>query len=499
MRDSQSSKVDIRKLMPIISAGMLATVLAACGGNGNMYTMTGGGYTNPTGGGMTGTTTTPSSITLTSPGATVNRTVSLMATPAASTGATISRVDFLVDGTVVGTATMSPYSVKWDSSTVMDGTHSVTAKVTDSAGSMATSAAASVAVLNKPTFTVALSAAQIFPLPTSSATAAATLTFNLVSGASSGKVLLTGVTATGVALYEGFAGATGTKVVSLTQNAMTAAEWDVPAAAMLTADQITALLQGGFYVAVSSAANPNGEIRGQITPPNISVGWAALSGAQETPAVTIAAAGVAAATVDTVANTVSVYVNSTGVNDATAAELDTQMQGAAATKLVALTKNPVNMGSWSVMSSPITAADVTNFSKGLWYVNVITPAYANGAIRGQVMPPAMTMPAVTLTQLQTQIFTPKCSGCHNGVGTVPPGALNLTAGGSYKALVNVATGEQPTLKYVVPGDPTNSYLMQKLLGTPSISGVRMPEGGPYLDAATTAMVAAWITAGAPNN
>ncbi len=498
MRDNPAPKSDIRKLTPF-TVGILTAVLTACGGsNGNMYTMTGGSYTMP-GGGMTGGTTTPSSVTLASPGATVNRTVSLTATPVAGTGATITRVDFLVDGTVVGTANMSPYSIKWDTSTSPDGTHSLTAKVTDSAGNMATSAAVSVAILNKPSFMVSLSPAQIYPAPTSNATAAATVTVNLVTGATSGKVVLTGLTATGVTISAGFAGATGTTVLTLAQNATTAGEWDLAPTAMLTADQVTMLLEGGLYLVATSAAHPSGEIRGQITPSNISVAWTTLSGAQETPPVTTTATGVAATTVDMVANTVSVFVNTTGATDATAVELDTQMQGATPTKLVALTKNAVNMGSWSVMLSPITATDVSNFSKGLWYVNVLTPADPNGAIRGQVMPPVMTTPAVTLTQLQTEIFTPKCSGCHNGVGTVPPGALNLTAGGSYKALVNVATGEQPNLKYVVPGDPANSYLLQKLLGTSGISGARMPLNGPYLDAATTAQVAAWIAAGAANN
>jgi mono/diheme cytochrome c family protein len=77
--------------------------------------------------------------------------------------------------------------------------------------------------------------------------------------------------------------------------------------------------------------------------------------------------------------------------------------------------------------------------------------------------------------------------------------LNLTAGGTYKALVNVATLEQPNLKYVVPGDPANSYLIEKLIGTAGITGGRMPLSGPYLDDATIAQVAAWVAAGAANN
>jgi mono/diheme cytochrome c family protein len=150
------------------------------------------------------------------------------------------------------------------------------------------------------------------------------------------------------------------------------------------------------------------------------------------------------------------------------------------------------------MLSPIAASDVSNFNNGMWYVNVLTPADTNGAIRGQITA-MMTGMTPTLTQLQAEIFTPKCSGCHDGVGTVPPGALNLTAGGTYKATVNVATGEQPALKFIVPGDPADSYLVQKLLGLSSITGARMPFGGPYLDAATIAQVEAWVSAGAPNN
>jgi mono/diheme cytochrome c family protein len=493
----KDNRVRFAKVSGFGAVGMLLMVLAACGGSGTMYTMT-GGMTNGMGGGATGGMSTPSSVSLASPGATVNRTVSLTAMASAGTGVTISRVDFMVDGTVIGSAMMSPYSVKWDTSTVTDGAHSLTAKVTDSAGKMAMSAMVSVAVLNKPTFTVTLSPAQIYPAPASTASGTATVSVNLVTGAVSGKVMLTGVTATAVNLYEGFAGMTGGSLIMLTQNTASAGEWDLSAGAMLTADQVTALLQGGIYVQALSAANPGGEIRGQITPANITVVWTLLSGTQEVPPVTISAAGVAATTVDSVANTASVYILSTGVTDATAAELDTGAMGKVGAKLAELTKGTVNMGSWSVAMSQVTAADIANFNNGMWYLNVLTPADPNGAIRGQITP-TMTPAVPTLTQLQTSVFTPKCSGCHNGIGNVPPGVLNLTAGGTYKALVNVATLEQPNLKYVVPGDPANSYLIEKLIGTAGITGGRMPLSGPYLDDATIAQVAAWVAAGAANN
>lgn len=495
MYDNILSKRDVAKAS-LLCLGILSTVLAACGGGGNTYQMP------PATSGSTGTnmggTSTPSSVSLASPGSTVNRTVALQATPVPGTGLTISRVDFLVDGAVVGTATIAPFSIKWDTSTVVDGTHMLTVKATDSAGTVVTSATVSVTVLNKPSLNVTLSPAQLFPAPTSGASGTATFTVNLVSGMATGKVVLTGLTATSVNLYEGLAGATGTSVLTFAQNATVSAEWDLASNAMLNSDQVTALLQGGLYIAAASTANPNGEIRGQIVPGNITVVWTNLAGSQEVPPVTITASGVAATTVDSIANAVSVYVNATGVNDATSAELDTGAQGAVGAKLVALTKGTVNMGSWSVTLSPIAAADVGNFNQGKWYVNVLTPAFAGGAIRGQITP-AMSAAIPTLTQLQTAIFTPKCSSCHDGMGTVPPGVLNLTNGGTYKAVVNVAALEQPNLKYVVPGGPANSYLLQKLQGAAGITGAQMPLGGPYLDAATIQQVAAWISAGAPNN
>jgi uncharacterized protein (TIGR03118 family) len=110
--------------------------------------------------------------------------------------------------------------------------------------------------------------------------------------------------------------------------------------------------------------------------------------------------------------------------------------------------------------------------------------------------------AATLSQLQAAVFTPICSACHNGSNPpngALPGSQNLTAGNSYAALVNVASQEQPALLRVKPGDPANSYLIQKLEGAATISGQRMPLGGPFPDQATIDQIKSWIAAGAPNN
>ena len=111
---------------------------------------------------------------------------------------------------------------------------------------------------------------------------------------------------------------------------------------------------------------------------------------------------------------------------------------------------------------------------------------------------------VTLTQLQTQIFTPICSGCHNGIGTSLPGVQNLTNGHTFASVVNVPSIEQATLDRIKPNDPVNSYLIDKIEGASGITGGRMPLGcgsvaDPCLDQATIDMVKAWVSQGALNN
>ena len=110
--------------------------------------------------------------------------------------------------------------------------------------------------------------------------------------------------------------------------------------------------------------------------------------------------------------------------------------------------------------------------------------------------------ATTLTEIQATVFTPLCSGCHNGSNPAAgalPGSQNLTAGNSFANLVGVASHEEPTIRRVTAGDPDNSYLIQKLEGAAGISGQRMPLGGPFLDQATIDKIKSWIAAGAANN
>ena len=73
--------------------------------------------------------------------------------------------------------------------------------------------------------------------------------------------------------------------------------------------------------------------------------------------------------------------------------------------------------------------------------------------------------------------------------------LRLDDGFSFDNLVGVASSQVPELNRVEPGDPDNSYLVQKLEGT-AAQGVQMPFGGPPLDQALIDDIRQWIADGA---
>jgi hypothetical protein len=93
-----------------------------------------------------------------------------------------------------------------------------------------------------------------------------------------------------------------------------------------------------------------------------------------------------------------------------------------------------------------------------------------------------------------------CVSCHNAQGARFAGNLNLADATAYAQLVNVpSTGKAGAIR-VIPGDPQNSYLVQKIEGAPGIVGLRMPgTNGPFLTEGQILIIRAWIQQGAPNN
>jgi hypothetical protein len=145
------------------------------------------------------------------------------------------------------------------------------------------------------------------------------------------------------------------------------------------------------------------------------------------------------------------------------------------------------------------------FRGGVAFCVLLVAACAgNGAgldSNGRPLVPGGTQPpplAANFESIQANIFTPICTVCHAG-GSAPVG-LRLDAAASYNLLVGVPSTEVPALLRVKPGDPSNSYLIQKLEGHAAV-GAQMPYGcpntQPCLTASTIAFIRQWITDGAP--
>ena len=98
-----------------------------------------------------GDTTPPTAaITAPAPNATVSGTVTLTATATDNVG--VAGVQFLVDNNPLGAEdTTSPYSVTWNTTTVANGTHTLTALARDTSGNTTTSAPVTVTVANAAT------------------------------------------------------------------------------------------------------------------------------------------------------------------------------------------------------------------------------------------------------------------------------------------------------------------------------------------------------------
>lgn len=95
--------------------------------------------------------------------------------------------------------------------------------------------------------------------------------------------------------------------------------------------------------------------------------------------------------------------------------------------------------------------------------------------------------------IQQHVFTPICSVCHAGASA--PQGLRLDSANSYALLVGVPSTEDPSVLRVKPGDPANSYIIQKVKGIAAV-GSQMPLGEAALPESTIQAISQWISEGA---
>lgn len=102
-----------------------------------------------------------------------------------------------------------------------------------------------------------------------------------------------------------------------------------------------------------------------------------------------------------------------------------------------------------------------------------------------------TAAGLTFDEIQANVFTPICSGCHIG-GSAPAGLDLSNADSSYAGLVSIASVGDPMINRVEPNDADNSFLILRMEGT--VLPVMPPSG--MLNQSVIDDIRAWIDNGA---
>ena len=121
---------------------------------------------------LLGTPTLAPTVSITAPAANATLTNTVTVTASASDNVGVASVQFVLDGNNLGSAlTTSPYSISWNTRTVANGAHTLTAIARDAAGNSATSAGVPVNISNVPVVLVQGAGATSNPSATSIAQA----------------------------------------------------------------------------------------------------------------------------------------------------------------------------------------------------------------------------------------------------------------------------------------------------------------------------------------
>jgi len=385
------------------------------------------------------------------------------------------------------------------------------------------------------------------------------VTLDPVSRQLTGFIVSSGIVGVAARINAGLPGSSGSVVVPLEGGPVV---WKVPANTALSDAQIIQLKAGAYYFDITSAAFPNGEIRGQL---NQQVRFASLKGSSEVPPVASGGSGTAVIGFNPVTRKVNCFVKVSGLGSpVTSAVL---RYGDAATNGPGLI-NLVDSGNgvWvvPVLNNPVlSSAVITAFNNDGLYFNIHTQANPGGELRGQIVKssgrvgtatlsgakevPAVTTPATgsgvvawnsATGQLSGSLTTDKVSGTaaaiHSGSATTNgPALINLTTSSPVTVIpasgVSFALDIQPiynancavsnchvpggiapqsllpgvsydnTLIRVVPGDAAASYFYQRITTNSFPSFPQMPLNKDPLTAAEQNLFKVWINSGALNN
>jgi hypothetical protein len=249
-------------------------------------------------------------------------------------------------------------------------------------------------------FTATLTGAQEVPPNGSSAIGAGTVIIDANTRLLRATVTTAGIMGTGAHIHESPPAVSGPIVFPLNETSPGSGIWTTQAT--LTDAQLNALRSGNYYFNVHSAANPAGEIRGQIlsrlsTPAESGAGGVgttaadttvatvfknALTGTQEVPPAATIATAIGTAAVDNVAKTLTAAVNTMGITG-TEAHIHEAAPGLNGPIVFPLAQTSAGSGIWFTKVS-LTDTQISSIMAGKYYFEVHSVAFPNGEVRGQI-------------------------------------------------------------------------------------------------------------------
>lgn len=226
-------------------------------------------------------------------------------------------------------------------------------------------------------FTAALDGAQEVPPVTTTARAWGIVRLDTASNAVRAFVHSEGVVGNAAHIHIGPVGSNGGVIVPLAST--NGADWT--GTGTLSAANAAAMVAGNTYLNVHSAANPGGEIRGQVVGAAVTRLGAILDGSQEVPPTTSTATGTGVAFLHEPDNRIVYTVRTTGLVNVTAAHFHRAPAGSNGGVLEGLNGGPDD---YCGVSRRLDAVELAAAKADGLYFNVHTTANPGGEIRGQI-------------------------------------------------------------------------------------------------------------------
>lgn len=234
-------------------------------------------------------------------------------------------------------------------------------------------------------FAARMNGGQEVPAVTTNALGLATFYLNATQDTLCVEMTATGLSGsiTGIHIHDGAAGTNGTVVVDMMPYLSGNRLKGTITGASLTPSLLAKMFAGDLYLNLHTAANANGEIRGQILPEEDKAITVMLNGAQEVPAVTTSASGMGFFMLQKHQGKLSIKIVTDGLSGAiTGAHLHNGVAGTNGAVVENLTSS---INGNVIMADVDPTSYLNDLMNGNIYINIHTAANPNGEIRGQLM------------------------------------------------------------------------------------------------------------------